>query len=83
MPMPLTLTGFANDCCRFLPDGWEVMVICEKDAGDVQLWNPDGDEVCDFSSCDVSFEDRCKEAIDHARKAAGLEPVDWRDATDL
>ena len=75
---PMTLQGFANECCAFLPPGWQVVITCELGCGDVQLIDPKGDTltVDEFAG---SFEDRCKCAINMARRCEGLDLLDWSE----
>ena len=63
--------------CMDLPDGTEISVALEKDAGTVTLIDQDGNEYENFS-CDYGFAGVLNEAIDaamaaHARKEKGIE----------
>ena len=60
-----------------LPDGTEIVVSLEKDAGTVTLIDQDGNEYENFS-CDYGFAGVLNEAIDaamaaHARNKKGIE----------
>ena len=63
--------------CADLPDGTEISVSLEKDAGTVTLIDQDGNEYENFS-CDYGFAGVLNEAIDaamaaHARNKKGIE----------
>ena len=63
--------------CMDLPDGTEISVSLEKDAGTVTLIDQDGNEYENFS-CDYGFAGVLNEAIDaamaaHARNKKGIE----------
>jgi len=48
-----------------LPNGWEIRICIERDAGYAELWDGDGCEV-DFPNSCESLADTVSDAIDHA-----------------
>ena len=41
----VTLQQAANAACQHLPEGWQISLYLEKDAGYFELTNPDGDNI--------------------------------------
>lgn len=55
----------AQRACAELPEGWEITINLEQDAGTISLFNPDGDEV-QFDSNYESIQQELRDAIDAA-----------------
>ena len=54
-----------NQVCRDLPDGWQISIELERNAGSITLTDPGGDEV-DFPSNHDVFEQTLRDALEYA-----------------
>lgn len=66
----MTLEEAVEYAARHLPEGWEVSVRVEKDAGFVQLEDPLGERI-ETDSADTSLADEVAAAVRLAREMAG------------
>ena len=68
----------ANKVAIELPDGWNLVIDIDGNCGgyDVQLWDDNGDEVCDFSSNHDSMEQTIFDAIEHAQHLIAIRQKD-------
>jgi hypothetical protein len=64
--MGMTFKEAANLVCSDLPEGWQIRVELEKDAGNIVLENPWGDTE-DFPANHECFEQTLLDAIEHAK----------------
>ena len=62
----LNLSDLVQEAAGSLPDGWEVSLRVERDAGWVELIDPDGNEV-PFPTNNESIEETYLDAVRHAR----------------
>lgn len=70
MPRPkielgTTLAAAADLICEWLPEGWEIKICLEQNAGVVELYNPAGEQV-DFDTNHEFFYDTVEDAVEHA-----------------
>ena len=60
-----TYSAAINAVAKHLPEGWQIRITLERDAGDVQLFDPDGDEVFFASN-----REHCTETLNDALNCA-------------
>jgi hypothetical protein len=61
-------TDALNRACAELPEGWEIKIGLEKDAGWIDLYTPTGEQIDLVNSADTIYW-MVHAAIDHARQA--------------
>lgn len=72
-----------NFVCEHLPEDWSIEINLERNAGSVELTNPEtGDAVDEFPDDDGTFFDHIRERVNHAREADGLSRLNWDGSTE-
>jgi hypothetical protein len=61
-------TDALNRACAELPEGWEIKIGLEKDAGWIDLYTPTGEQIDLVNAADTIYW-MVHAAIDHARQA--------------
>lgn len=60
-----TLRQIANEVCGALPEGWQISIALERDSGDVDLWDEEGERE-EFPTNYESLEQQIQDALEHA-----------------
>ena len=58
----MDIQEICNLACKDIKEGWEINIKIEKDAGDVELVDPD-DCIREFDYSDMTIEEQIKECI--------------------
>ena len=53
-----------------LPEGWEIRLCVERDAGWVELYDPDGNDIEDFATDAERLDYTVNDALEHALQGA-------------
>lgn len=68
--MPEYFQDLVNEVCAKLPDDWQIVIGLERDAGTVDLFDPDGERV-EFPTNYETLQDQVEDALEHALAVAG------------
>ena len=70
----MTFLEASDKVCGELPRGWQIEIVLERESGDIQLTNPDGD-VVEFPATYESFEQTLLDALEYAQEQHREEAV--------